>query len=140
MRIVVIAAALVCFAACQKQTPPPAPGPSATDTAVAAAKAAPDPHVLDDDRRCTSDADCTLTTVDCCGCNALGAQTGVRKDHVAALTARRTPVCAAVQCAQQMSDDPSCSAREAACRSGVCVPDTGEAAPETKGPAAEPIH
>lgn len=108
--------------ACQEAKPPPAqapPLPAAADIDVTATEA---------ERQCSADADCTLTTVDCCGCNALGRQTAVRKDKLPALTERRRAICGTIACAQGMSDDPSCAATRAQCRTGVCTADTAAAA------------
>jgi hypothetical protein len=123
---VLAALALLALTACPKPAPTSTTPTISAETLKAeeAAKAQPDPRVLDDDRKCTSDADCTLATSDCCGCNALGSQTGVRKDHVADLANRRAPVCAGVACGQGMSDDPSCTATKAVCKAGLCVPNT----------------
>jgi hypothetical protein len=110
----------------------------ATLDAEKAAAAVPDAHVLADDRTCAVDADCTLTTADCCGCNALGSQVGVRKDHVAALAARRAPVCGGVACPTTMSDDATCSANGAVCRDKVCVPESAAASGHRT--PTEPIH
>lgn len=98
--------------------PPPPPLPAAADVDVTA---------TDDEQRCAADADCELATYDCCGCNALGRQIGVRKDRAQALIARRSPICTTVSCAQGMSDDASCVALRAICRDGRCVPDSAAA-------------
>ncbi len=98
--------------------PPPPPVPAAADVDVAATV---------DEQRCAADADCVLATFDCCGCNALGHQVGVRKDRAEALAARRLPICGTIACAQGMSDDPSCVATRAVCRDGRCAPDTAAA-------------
>src|SRR6478752_7412911 len=99
-RIASVALFVIAFAACPKQntatTTTTATVSDETRKAEEAAKAQPDPRVLDDDRTCTTDADCTLTTADCCGCNALGSQTGIRKDHLESLAKRRAPVCGGV--------------------------------------------
>lgn len=118
--------------------PPGAPAPAAAAPAAPAAPESPTAGiaVLDDERRCTADSDCTLTTADCCGCQALGKQVGVRKDKLVAVGERRAPVCTAVACAQAISDDPSCSAAAAVCRDGLCAPATG---PATAVPV-EPIR
>ena len=137
-------AAAAFMAACPKQntsttTTTTTPAISdATRKAEEAAKAQPDPRVLADDRTCTTDADCTLTTTDCCGCNALGSQTGIRKDHVEALAKRRAPVCSAIACGQGMSDDPTCTATKAVCKSGVCAPNTAPASPTSTKTAPIP--
>ena len=109
------------------QDPPPKPD----DQPVA------DARIMDDDKKCTTDAECVLATTDCCGCSGLGTQSGVRKDHVAMLTKRRQPVCSVIACAQGMSDDATCNAQKAVCQAGVCVPDVGAAA--TKKTKVEPI-
>lgn len=111
-----------------KEAKPPAPPPMPLPTA-----AEVDVTATDDERRCAADADCMLTTSDCCGCNALGKQTSVRKDRIEALTERRRPICATIACAQGMSDDPSCAATRAVCRQGRCVPDAAEGAPKGVG-------
>lgn len=127
MRTLIVVSLLAFASACPKPAPPPSTTPAVsaeTLKAEEAAKAQPDPRVLEDDRKCASDADCTLATADCCGCNALGSQTGIRKDHVADLAKRRAPVCSAIACGQGMSDDPSCTATKAVCKAGLCVPNT----------------
>jgi hypothetical protein len=106
------------FTGCEKKAPP-APPPIVAENV----ETRPDTGLQAADTACTADAECTLTTNDCCGCAALGTQVGVRADHLAALTARRQPICSSIVCAQQMSDDPSCTARKAVCRAGQCVPD-----------------
>lgn len=67
---------------------------------------------------CTKDEDCTLVEA-CCGCSAGGRKVGLRLDAVAAYEQGRANRCAATQCAQVMSDHPSCNA-EAVCRKGHC--------------------
>lgn len=115
--------ALLCLAAlaCRKEAPPPPPLPQLPTAAEV------DVTATEDERRCSADVDCVLTTIDCCGCAALGRQTGVRKDRVQALTERRRTICDGIACAQGMSEDPSCSASRAVCREGSCVPDAAAA-------------
>ncbi|MBI1946429.1 MAG: hypothetical protein HYS27_12075 [Deltaproteobacteria bacterium] len=117
--LAVLAAVLVAGAlvACAKPPPPPPPPPPPSLPTAAEV----DVTATDDERRCAVDADCALTTVDCCGCTSLGKQTGVRKDRLQALTERRVPICGTIACAQGMSDDPSCQATRATCRDGRCV-------------------
>lgn len=131
---------VVVTAGCPREPPAPTIAPPPQP-----ASAAPEPgvNVLDEERRCSSDAECTLTTVDCCGCDALGKQTGVRKDRLAALTERRRPICSVVSCAQAISDDPSCTATKAVCRDGMCVPDSiagDNGAKKPAGVGVEPIR
>lgn len=116
-----VAVLALSLAACRDKAPPAATAPSPAPPLPTAAEV--DPTATADERRCTADADCTLSTLDCCGCAALGKQIGVRKDRVQALTERRRPICGVVACAQGMSEDPSCSATRAVCREGQCVPD-----------------
>ncbi len=111
------AALLGCHEATQPPRPPP-PLPTAAEV---------DVTVGDDEQRCEVDEECVLTTVDCCGCNALGRQTAVRKDRLLALTERRRPICSTIACAQGMSDDPSCSASRARCLAGRCTADAAAA-------------
>ena len=116
-----ISLSCVALLACQEAkppAPPPPPLPAAADVDVTA---------TDAERQCSTDADCMLTTVDCCGCNALGRQTAVRKDKLQALTERRRVICGTVACAQGMSDDPSCAATKALCRAGQCTADAAAA-------------
>ncbi|OGQ21483.1 MAG: hypothetical protein A2138_05475 [Deltaproteobacteria bacterium RBG_16_71_12] len=124
MLAVACAAAFACKEAPPPPPPPPPPVPTAAEVDVTA---------TDDERRCAADADCALATVDCCGCNALGKQTGVRKDKLVALTDRRRPICGTIACAQGMSDDPSCVATRAVCRDGSCVAETAGARPQGVG-------
>jgi hypothetical protein len=123
--LVVTALAALGVVGCPKPPPPPPP-PVAAPPAQPEVAVADTTKVLADDQRCTSDSECTLTTVDCCGCDSLGAQVGVRADKLAALVERRQPVCSAIHCAMQMSDDPSCAARKAVCKAGACVPETAK--------------
>ncbi|MCC7072370.1 MAG: hypothetical protein IT383_13660 [Deltaproteobacteria bacterium] len=121
---------LLAVACREPAPPPPAPPPLPTAAEV-------DVTATADEQRCAVDADCVLATFDCCGCNALGRQVGVRKDRVQALGARRAPICGAVACAQGMGDDPSCGATRALCRDGACVPDA--AAGPSRGVGVEKI-
>ena len=113
----------------QAPPPPPTKKPEPVDVVTATS----------DDRRCQADNECVLTTVDCCGCQSLGQQTGVRRDHLASLADRRRPVCTQAFCPMAMSIDPTCSAMKALCRGGICVPDVGLAAPPP-GVGVEPIR
>lgn len=127
-----VAVLVVSLAGCREKAAPPSPTtpplPAAADV---------DPSATDDERRCVADADCTLATLDCCGCAALGKQIGVRKDRVQALTERRRPICGVVACAQGISEDPSCTAARAVCLEGRCVPEL--AAGPTGGVGVEKI-
>src|SRR5688572_23950045 len=121
--LLITLALVTAFTAC-KETPPVAP--TVVDPKTAAAPAvAPDERITAADQQCTQDSECALTTADCCGCNAMGKQIGVRADVVASLAQRRAPVCGGVSCAQSISDDPTCTATKAVCRAGKCEPDVG---------------
>ena len=139
---VAVTALVLGAASCSKAPPTAAPLPaSPADPSPTAADpvAPPEPPpplqtaATDDERRCKVNADCTLTTADCCGCNSGGLQVGVRADKLAALGARRAPVCSAVICVERMSDDPSCEARKARCDNGLCVPETDARPPPGLG-------
>jgi hypothetical protein len=135
MRLLVVFAFVV-VAACKEPPPPPPPPPPP----VKEVKKDPDAEVKlsADDRACTRDDECTLITEDCCTCTTLGTQTGVRKDHLEAVIARRTPICGTANCPQAMSNDPSCNARRAKCMNGVCMPDAPGVKPP-EGVGVEPI-
>lgn len=125
--------------ACKPAEKPVAPTPATPTTATTpTTEPAPDERVTAADQACAQDNECALTTADCCGCSSLGKQIGVRADRVADLAKRREPVCGVVQCAQQLSDDPSCTATKAVCRGGRCEPDVGGAATMKPTPV-EPI-
>jgi hypothetical protein len=128
------ALALGLLGACKRSStedpPPPAVGePVAPSGGAPAAAPVADVPVSDEDRACSADADCALTSKDCCGCRALGENVGVRKDRLEAVAARRAPICREIVCAMAMSEHPSCSATRAVCRDGLCVPETTAAAP-----------
>ena len=130
-------AALAYTGSCAREAPA-APPPSIERPRPVAAASENVVTATLEDRRCTSDRECTLTTVECCGCQSLGANTGVRKDRLASLAERRTPTCAATNCAMAMSQDPTCSATRAVCRDGLCVPNVGRTDPPPGG-NVEPI-
>jgi hypothetical protein len=69
---------------------------------------------------CSTDADCTLTSESCCGCNAGGKNVAIRKDAEALYTAEHKQSCEGTMCPAVMSNDPSCHA-DAACEAGKCV-------------------
>jgi hypothetical protein len=137
--------ALLVLAACSKAAPAPTVAKPEAAPVAAIEKAEPDAGTVSDltavtldERRCTSNADCALITEDCCGCDSGGKQVGVRKDAIAELGARRTPICSQVACSQQLSDDNSCDARRARCMEGQCVADVPGARPPA-GVAVEKI-
>ena len=111
---------LVLADACNKPAPKPPPPLTLAQP--------DDVDVLDVERHCTKNGECTLITEDCCDCTAFGSQTGVRKDKLKVITARRTPVCTAIVCPRGMSDHASCASRLAVCREGTCVPESTAAA------------
>lgn len=79
--------------------------------------------VREPEQKCVADADCVLTPRFCCGCTANGAMVGVHKDKLQEVLYRRVVACKEYVCPQAMSTDPSCEAKKAACRGGVCVAD-----------------
>lgn len=79
--------------------------------------------VLEEERVCKVDADCTLTTAHCCSCTAGGTQEGVAAEKLPLVLLRRGEVCNDIMCPQMISSHPSCNATEARCEGGVCVPD-----------------
>jgi hypothetical protein len=144
MRTLTLLAVLV-LAACSKSAPAPKVAKPEPERVAVADKEEPDAGTVSDltavtldERRCTANADCALITEDCCGCDSGGKQVGVRKDAIAELGARRTPICSQVVCSQQLSDDDSCDARRARCMEGQCVPDVPGAKPPA-GVAVEKI-
>lgn len=124
---------LALFIACKKDEPKPPPPPPAPPPPM-------EVEILDAERTCTKSSECTLITEDCCGCTSFGSQAGIRKDAVAAISARRQPICSAMSCPMGMSDHPSCAARIAVCKEGQCVPETQESATQRMKPTEiEPI-
>lgn len=96
--------------------------------------------ISDDEKQCTKDDECELTSFHCCNCTAGGRMAAVSKEKVPDVLKRRGVVCEEYACAQVISDDPSCGATRAVCREGKCVPDVPAAAPgATEGVAVEPI-
>jgi hypothetical protein len=143
MRIALLVATLLVTAvlgaaACTPTNPPPPPPAPAAPVVEEKPKEVPDVALTDADRACTTDADCGLISVDCCGCNAMGKQTAARKDRMDAIAARRQPICGTIACAQAISDDPSCAATKAGCKAGVCVA-VEPPAPGASGVGVEPI-
>jgi hypothetical protein len=122
MRMLVpLAIAVACAASCTDACEPRKMAPASVAPGVPLEMMSV--HVTSSERRCSTDADCVVVTEDCCGCAALGRQTGVRADQVARLNERRGPVCAQTLCESAMSDDPTCRATRAVCRSGLCAAD-----------------
>lgn len=127
-RLFVSCAALIALLACHASAPPPDRlGPEPPGRGIR------DPRATDDERRCTSDGECALVSADCCGCEAMGALTGVRTSALAGIKARRVSLCAEVVCAQALSQDPSCAAQRAVCRSNLCIPDITDIPVPTAG-------
>ena len=127
-------AALACSAGCDAGNKPAATRAPPSPAVVVW----PDVDVLEGERGCRQSAECTLITEDCCGCTAYGSQTGVRKDMLATVVARRTPVCSALTCPSGMSDHETCAARIAVCVQGKCVPETAVAATRRMRPKETP--
>ncbi len=74
-----------------------------------------------EDQTCSMDTDCVLVQ-DCCGCEAGGRLLAVRQDHVEDLQAAADHGCSD-QCARGTATaHRSCSATEAICRGGRCIP------------------
>lgn len=86
--------------------------------------------VLDDEKTCQVDADCTLANAHCCSCSAGGTLVGVAAEKLTKVFDRRIEVCDDIMCPQMVSSHPSCSATKARCENGTCVPDV---APNAKG-------
>jgi hypothetical protein len=95
--------------------------------------------VREPEQKCVADADCVLTPRFCCGCTANGAMVGVHKDKLQELLYRRVVACKEHLCPQVMSSDPSCEAKRAVCRGGVCVADAPPAK-KSDGVGVEPIR
>ena len=129
MRLPFALAAIAIAAATPGCTKQPPASPRTTTGALADVGPPPDPRVSAAERTCHADGDCVLTSEDCCGCNGLGRQTAIRKDHADGLAARRISACASIACASAMSDDASCTARRAVCKAGACEPEVVVAAP-----------
>ena len=84
--------------------------------------------VLEEERVCRVDADCTLTTAHCCSCSAGGTQEGVAAQMLPQVLLRRGEVCGDIMCPQMISSHPSCDATAARCEKGICVPDVASGA------------
>jgi hypothetical protein len=97
-----------------------AASPPATVADAAAGAEAPQPAAPAGPPECKKPADCEVIPVECCGCNAGGAQMAVPKARVAALKKERAKKCKGTVCAQMMSQDPSCL-QVPTCKDGRCV-------------------
>lgn len=96
--------------------------------------------VSEEERRCSQDEDCELTSFHCCGCTGGGQQDAVHNEHLPAVLQRRISYCADEVCPQVMSTHPSCAATKAICQASRCVPmvDTSPSLPPAEV-AIEPI-
>jgi hypothetical protein len=74
-----------------------------------------------EDQTCRRDTDCVLVQ-DCCGCARQGRQLAVHRDRLAPLTEAATAGCEGVSCTVAASTHRSCTATQAACRGGRCIP------------------
>jgi hypothetical protein len=68
---------------------------------------------------CKTDADCVMVTDECCSCNQGGKQRAIPKKEKAAYEKDRKKRCAETECAEMMSQDPTCT-QHAFCAAGIC--------------------
>ena len=74
-----------------------------------------------DDQSCSRDVECTLVA-DCCGCSREGRQQAVNRARVEALEGAASSDCAEAHCPVGESAHRSCSATQARCVGGRCIP------------------
>lgn len=79
--------------------------------------------VVDGERACKKDDDCTVAPFHCCGCERGGKLVGVARTQVPMIAQRRAALCRDYACPQMVSTDPTCSATKAKCAGGLCVVD-----------------
>jgi hypothetical protein len=80
------------------------------------------------DQACSMDTECVLAQ-DCCGCAGGGRLLAVRGDRVDALRAAADRGCSQRCAASGPTQHRSCTASEAVCRGGRCIPSLGSASP-----------
>jgi hypothetical protein len=96
--------------------------------------------VKEEEQKCTNDDECTLVAMHCCSCDYKGQLVGINRVHIPQLAVRRTGVCQTYTCVAQKSDAPSCQAKEAVCKAGMCVPDLSGVTAPPAGIGVEPIE
>jgi hypothetical protein len=72
------------------------------------------------DRVCSRDLDCVLVE-ECCGCASSGQRLAVSRARLEALESAAASVCTA-PCMPVLTAHRSCTATEARCAGGLCVP------------------
>ena len=74
-----------------------------------------------EEQRCSRDTECVLVD-DCCGCARGGLRMAVHSQHLQAVSERADSACAARSCGPDPSQHRSCTAHEARCVGGNCLP------------------
>jgi hypothetical protein len=74
-----------------------------------------------EDQACSMDLECVLVQ-DCCGCGGGGRLQALHRDRVEALEAAASSGCSERCSATASTEHRSCSATEAVCRGGRCIP------------------